>query len=537
MTSSQTMQALEPGLDASSSRPAADHERRLGPLRLDLRLLALAGAVAFAVYGYEIFNFTLSVDEEVHTFVGDSAAAWIGQGRWGMALLTVLLPPLSTTPFLSTVLFCAGLAVAAALVAPVVVRGRAEGAFFVVLLVASPVWPHLVQFSTIAFGIGVGLAAVGIAAQGVTAPGRWPLLWSVLALAFATAIYQTLPLAFVVVVLLAVAAGGPAGPVDEPAPRSPWATLFRGALCALAALLLYNAVRLAVQRAFASSGYIDVFLNWRDFLVSFDAASIRTGRFVREVLDGSHAMYAGEGLAFQLVSAGGLLGFLFGLLGRRERRAPARWLAVAALCCAVAVSMMPAVIAAGYAPARTLVPFPFAFAVVGACSLRLPGPSWPKWGVLGLVALTATWIVVALFYSDATARKRDELIAATLAHRIGAAAPLSTEPVPFVLVGYLRHAEDRALRRIEAFGVSFFEHDFGNPWRVEYYLRLLGVRNLVPQSVAAALPILPEIELMPSWPAPGSVALVNGLVVVKLGPLSYPQERALQAAREAAERP
>jgi len=42
----------------------------------------------FLCYGYEIFNFNLTIDEELHLGYRNAIVDWIGEGRWGMYLLS-----------------------------------------------------------------------------------------------------------------------------------------------------------------------------------------------------------------------------------------------------------------------------------------------------------------------------------------------------------------------------------------------------------------------------------------------------------------
>jgi|GEM_PF-4543193 len=51
----------------------------------------ILAAVIFLSYGYEIFNFNLSIDEEIHAIHGGQWLAWLAQGRWGIALLNYVL--------------------------------------------------------------------------------------------------------------------------------------------------------------------------------------------------------------------------------------------------------------------------------------------------------------------------------------------------------------------------------------------------------------------------------------------------------------
>lgn len=67
------------------------------------------------------------------------------------------------------------------------------------------------------------------------------------------------------------------------------------------------------------------------------------------------------------------------------------------------------------------------------------------------------------------------------------------------------------------FNSSFFSHDQGNPHRMLNFMSILGYNNfhLLPSS--ERLKLLPHYEKMPVWPANGSVRVVDGITLVKLG--------------------
>src|SRR5258706_1782122 len=98
------------------------------------------------LYGYEIFNFSLSIDEEAYS-TDNVLQASIEQGRWAIGLFAYMLPPLGGVPVLSTVIFCAGLGVSACILARVLFRINGAHWTFAGLFVASPLSPHIAEFN------------------------------------------------------------------------------------------------------------------------------------------------------------------------------------------------------------------------------------------------------------------------------------------------------------------------------------------------------------------------------------------------------
>jgi hypothetical protein len=139
-----------------------------------------------------------------------------------------------------------------------------------------------------------------------------------------------------------------------------------------------------------------------------------------------------------------------------------------------------------------------------------------------VILFISIWISVSLFYTDHLARQRDQLLVARIMTRVDQILPNSPPGrIPFIVIGSPPPNDDGPFHKIGVFGDSFFsvEHEGGNPYRVEAYLRLLGVDTLEPHLINDAAPYRPLIEAMPVWPAAGSVAIVNGMLVIKLSPL------------------
>jgi hypothetical protein len=362
--------------------------------------------------------------------------------------------------------------------------------------------------------------------------GRAPLAAGSVLLAFAFGIYQTFTLAFLVVAAMAVARPAPEGVSRSTAFRT---RVLRLGIVFVAGAALYAAVGFMTRWIARPSAYIDVYLNWRDFLVDFRGAAGRTLPVIGRLLGCTHAIFLRAGLPFQILGIAGVLGLLVDPWLRRDDRSPGPLAVLALFVGATAVAVVPVVVAAGMAPARALITLPPLYAAIAARSARLSRVRWPQWMVLALAAVTGVWISVTLFYSDDIARQRDALTASALSARIDEVGrPVFPDRIPLLVVGYLKHDPDLALRRVEVFGTSFFEHDEGNPYRIAHYLRLMGVRDLDPQPITSLIPIAREVEAMPRWPLPGSVAVVGGMLVVKFGPPSTPQQRQLEVAGAAA---
>lgn len=497
--------------------------------------LAVAAVVFLLVYGSELGQFSLSIDEEAASFPPlPFEQAWLRQGRWGMALLSWLLPSFEAIPLLSTVLFGAGLVYAAVRATGDFGLQGLRAALFAGVLVGFPVWPHIAQFNTLAAGFGFGIAAAAFGAgQVVRAKGFGQSALAVLAMAFAISVYQSLALFCVVYAGLALHA---AHARPDGRARGAWlGALARATVLAAAWVLAAGLVYWLVQRlAFALSGesltYVDYY--WQGGrLLAAPADTLRTAaQGFHAYVAGQHPIYLGDGARLLFLAWLGLLPWC--LLDRAGGESGARLaLTWATLLAALAVMFVPFALSAGTLPARAHIVWPLVAAWL-ASRIQWPGAWRPRpvlWTALAYFAICAASVGATLFQADRRARLADEALSLQLVAEALRAAPASPTPssrIVFTLVGSVAYPAPENGRRAEVFGNSFYAHDAGNVCRVALYWRTLGQHGFEPLWLGNRPDLVAAATTMPAWPASGAVRLVDGVVVVKLGEPTPPQLQA-----------
>lgn len=505
-------------------------------------LLVACFGLALLIYFPELSEFSLSIDEELHGAASaqELARAWSQQGRWGMGLLSLVVPPMQALPFLPTLLFCAGLVVSGLWASAIVATSAAESLFFAATFISCPVWLHIAEFNTLSWGFAVGLVATTAAAMACRRAAPRTALGASLLLAFAIGVYQTLVLAYVVLVIMAVAAAALRRDDDRIPDVSPRGVAVRGIAVLVAGLLIYAVVARSILWGMGSElSYVGTYDNLPEF---FGPGAVRAMLRVAAVAGGFavglHPAFLGWGAAVLAPVWLGLVGRMT-LLMRDSRdgqsaTAPSRTalgVALALLACGVAMS--PVVVSAGRIPTRALVALPLLAAWASVGVLRAPRPlPTLGWGVLGYSAFVCAWLAATLFNSDQLARQRDLVLATRLAVRIqDVAAAAADQPIRLATIGSWDHDHALPGRTSEIFGTSFFEHNGGEIYRIQMYLRSLGIRNVVAVRVHEIAPHLDAIATMPSWPARDSVQVLGDTVVVKFGPLSYQQQMAIDRWR------
>ena len=492
------------------------------------------------LYGYEIFNFSLSMDEELYgsktlltvgnttmldkTYETDWWLLAIAQGRWAMGLLDRVFPPIGDIPMISTVLFCAGLGVSACVLARVLFRQTSAQYAFVGIFVSSPLWPHVVEFNISSWQVGIGNVLITAALLFFVSKRRFGWIWAASLLAVATGIYQSLYTSFLTLLCLqqlSVLLG--TAPIDLSGDREgfPW---LRSVLIAAGGLLGYVAVgRLLLAALSLKLTYVQRYVMLADFRTNPSAALAKTLQRAWQLLSGTDPIFLGHGYVLMILPLVGLLIVLIHLVWHAPLRRPQRLLGGAILAAAIVLSLSLLVVSAGTVPTRALTSWIAISAFLGGAAFSYSGRfKKPLYGALAATLLVSIWVSVSLLYTDHIARQRDQVLAVRIMTRVDNLLP-NPPPggIPFFVVGAVPAKAEGPFRKLDVFGDSFFDatHEGGSPWRIAAYLRILGIDTLEPHSLEEAAPYRPAIEAMPVWPAAGSVAMVDRFLVIKLGPL------------------
>lgn len=498
------------------------------PFTRDKGLILFTLALAAFVNFVHLSNFSLSIDEEIASFSTQEWKNWAAQGRWGMAILNLVLPNSSAIPFISTLIFIFSITIAALLIAQSLAKNRSEALIFTGFFVTSPIWLHIVEFNTVATGVGIGLIATAFAVQLISTGRLISAIYAGLCVGFAIGVYQALVIIYAIACVALLFPGSYFWCDDSVEKLT---ASYRQFINVAISFAIAFAFYFAMQKFFLvlinqHITYIDSYIQIDELRQSFLQTAHRILHQSIGLLFGTDPTYLGWGRPLLLLPAAG---FLYGLTKVVQhgitcpRRASISLLAVAAMIVA-AVALV--IMAAGRMPTRALIGFPLLFAVLSVNSYRIHffKTRGPQWIAFSYAMLIAGWIGASLFYADQVARQRDQLLATRLAAAIDSVGrPVFGNNIPFVLVGDWTFSNQGVARRVQIFGTSFFQQDGGNPYRVADYLRLLGIEGLKPLPITDIRNYMFQINKMPAWPAQGSVSVVHHILVIKLGGITYQQ--------------
>lgn len=490
-------------------------------------LLVLLGIFAL-FYFYKLANYSLQIDDE-WAFVRTTPDVWLEQGRWGAYLVERWLLPNPSIPFLATFLF--GLFASSGYLLLLAAHGvsRPGPLHYLAfpLFIAFPTWIHLVAFAAnaAAAGLAMLICCLGtwaysrfIAQRHVKDAPNWRFLGLLaLTVAIVVSIYQTFAVVAAVLalgILLVRSLRQPSGP----------GALFLDLLLLMAALLVGLVLYKLVDGLFLAltgiqgGGYLGSSPSVHQFLGDPAGMILLALKEMLGVYGGYSGYFGVSAPGFPFVIIVGTLAVI--LTARRSS-----WREfVCTLLIATVLLIAPFVLDLflGRMPVRSMVAVPsvfWLFAIIGLSNGR-------RW----LEMLASVALVAALFSTlhttndmqaiDSAVRAHDRHLSAQIYQRIAQADAdfdrtrvLALDihgAVPFVPIHYGRPFSS-------TWGYSFFEWDGGNLQRIIAYMQLQGYSNFVAATPQQRQANFEQFQMMPVWPAAGSVRVNDGVVLVKLG--------------------
>jgi len=488
-------------------------------------------AIFILFYFSELADFSLSIDEEKALFRNDPAV-FVGEDRWLLYVIERFLLPPTVMPFFPLFVF-GGLASLGYIV--VARRHEYDLADWRVLLLfvlfsAFPALFFVLDFSFVIPSVGVALllACLGLHvfdramdALEERSPRRGKLagLLAVQALLGAGAVgaYQS---------FILVMAVGCCGIFLLRYLREPGMTL--------RTILLVHAYLLAALVASIVLSYlINHGLQWMiGHQSGVSGRFVNPGRLIdspwaviHKILQQYWAVYGGKrviyGYRYVTFPALLVLGMIALAVRARHRGWPAAAFVVLYMLGMTLIPFAIHPISGGRLPYRSLVSVPYVFWFFAA-ALVLSHVGWLR--RVGIVLVVIVCIQCLYVFSNFQAQKRlvldhDRALASEIYQRIVAAIPDFDRRKSYPLELYGAHEFRNPYKEVQGstWSASFFEWDNGNSGRIVQFMAILGYSNFerVDQGTRAA--VLPALEKMPIWPAAGSVRVLDGTILVRLG--------------------
>lgn len=488
-------------------------------------LLSALAFVALAAYGFELFNLNITIDEEIHATLLGPTHAWIQQGRWGMFLLNKFIFPYTIIPFMP--LFVALVFNIAALMLLSIswgVESKIDQFLIGSVGLAFPTIAYMYTFSTINYGIGIGLFCVALSLFVYSRVNSFSRLFAVVPASFSVAIYQGfLPVLLSAFLVYIIMVGFRTGKLF-------WRDLFSIATILVVSYLFYYLGQTLLVRILdiPRDTYVAGYFDFTNLFEDFNAVVTRLFSSIHSVYLGDKSVFVINMPVIGIMIAFALISFNI-ILWRKNLNTTMKVLLLLASLFLVIIPFISGIFMIGYLSTRFLIALPITVSAI----IMLGMTNGSKVTRTILFLLTNMCIFQSLvstnrlFASSHLALQADRLLASRLIIRIDDAVNESNnlqELKYLEVVGSLSRPPTQLIPQAETFGASFFNWDDGNPIRIAAFLETIGYYGLHPLPVDGRIQMVSVAENMPNWPAKGSVMIVDETVLVKFGPYSNLQK-------------
>lgn len=488
------------------------------------RIIIFSFLIAVICYGYEIFNFTMSIDEECASFFHVSENRFLIEiGRWGTYFLNNLLYSHTILPYAPFLLGVLCLAAASILYVCSLEGGFGSKAVFSVVFISSPLHSYYLAFNTadpyFSFGLLLMVTSYLEAVRGFEKKNKTALLISVVLFAFSISIYQALFSVFLTMMvfhLLTKKIGNPEISLKDILKRA-------GSFILLAtvAMALYKLTDILIYYLVLGSSAQD----GQDYLKHMQGwGKIPPLKTMYYLTTKTLAFFAGRiipGEKFIIpLSVLTLTTFLIYRFISVKRGFINRMILISLLLILLFCPFILMYINGEVLPARTMMAFPLLLAMLWWLVYRQLNLSGRKILLILAFALfiTNTGITTRLFYSSWVSWQADRDMANRIYDRIcNLDLPDNGQPVKVAFIGKYDREENNLFLKSDIFGASFFAWDDGNPVRMLFFFKTIGINNisLFPKEKIKAN-FADTIPKLPCWPYKGSVCLYKNVVIVKL---------------------
>lgn len=475
-------------------------------------------------YGFELFNFNLTIDEEIHATYSSAVVAWVTQGRWGMYILNKLFFPHTVIPFAP--LFAAlvfHIAAALLLFEGWNIKSDPIKIIAGMVFITFPIISYMYTFSTINYGIGAGLFLVAMSLFLYAKLEGKLRLFAVIPAAFSLGIYQgflpALIVAYLVHILSSWIRSGPPK-IGE---------LITVAGIHILSVAIYGAVQKTILTlgVFQESDYISQYIDIKSIIPDIGTILSRIWGTMVLVYTGGQSLYGINISYLKFFVLLLLLGFIIQVL-RTKLALGNKVLIVFLGFSLLFIPFLSGIILQGYLAMRFLVALPVM--MMGLTALGMGNAPRLYKVLTAFMALYCIFQFIVstnnLFGSSHLALQSDRVLASRLFERIDLErSDKNVMEVKYLeVVGYYSNPSTPLIPKNETFGASFFEWDQGHAGRIVLFFKTLGYDDLQAAPMDKRIQMLNYVDSMPAWPEQGSIKIIDGVVLIKFGPYSATQK-------------
>lgn len=476
---------------------------------------------AIITYGYEITNWTLTIDEEILSFKNksDFAKGWIGDGRWGLALLKLLLPSHKVLPYFNgicTVLILIICALAFSYIIYKKIPNTTTVLVTSIMFITMPLHSYYIMFDTFSVEIAVGffcaIISAYICSEASIKKDKFKIVVAIILLTFSVAIYQSYFLVYASVICAIIMLNliyDYKNVSEKRGTKEYYSLIVKSIAVLILSMIIYAVINYILQSIFGKSSYVEGYFRWAymDPAICIEQMKV----YLKMLFTHPEDLFRGGYLLriCYLIYLLQCIVLLCKLKGRRTIVALTNIGLHLSIC-------FEYILFGGQAAIRSLqvIVVYICFAAV-LILIMVEKKAW-KISVcllIGLISLYQASTVVEMFYIENIRQRQDENLLNRIVAEIEELNLGEVPEYPVVIAG--QHNWNSEYKVVtEQFYTSMF--NTGQPGRIYAWMKVLGYNYIGPD--AEQQQRAEEIaQDMPEWPYDGSVALVDDLIIVNLG--------------------
>lgn len=475
--------------------------------------------VTFLCYGFEIANFTLSIDEEYGIKNdGISAKGWLAQSRYTTFLLKSIFNSSEVVPFWTTFLSVAILFLSTIFWIFTIDRfipkkkGKLTTFIFCSLIISSPINVFFISFSTYNIEVALGILLTGISVYFVSETyffikNKTNLFIGILFLILSLGIYQSFLFLFILGVLTCwfIKIYYFNKKLDK---QSIIKIIYQILYTVFFALVFYLFINYFSQIFVNKSDYLNGFWQWPN--KSFYQFYLEMRNFFYDIAF-NHTFIFGKVWLLTFLLLLTITAYI--LFGKSQNN---KCLKIIILFCIASSPVIFNAMFGSILPFRANQTLIYFIAVTWLLSLICFKNKYIK-----LFLIICSMFIIFLqsreinqfFFFDNLRYQRDIATAENINERLSYLDVDSNIKIYFF--GKLVDTFNKNSFKYETLGYSFFEWDNGNNYRMRSFLNFRGYSyNLVDKTQIE--PLEASISAMPTWPDKNSIKIINDIAIIKL---------------------
>jgi hypothetical protein len=490
----------------------------------DPLLYLILAMIALFSYGYEIFNFTLTIDEEL--YAGENIVNfWLSQARWGMAFLHFFVMPYHVVAVVPVFLGVAGITIGLlAIIRTIFPIDRTGGGIIAGVGLTIPIFLFILVFSINAYGIGIAILAIAFGNRLVFNKNIKSIILAVFLGGFAIGVYQTFIFIITILVLFQIWRFS----IDE-SKQSIVNYIIYPAMYFLGSIFIYLGIDFIVRNSLQLElSYVQNKVDILGFINNPIEKLYLSSIFVLDIIRFSPEWFGIESVWLKIILFISFLIIFINAIFLRTRTTIG--LAINSILVVLIIVGSNAIYPSTTAPIRSLMHISVGVTFIVASAYILSGQYIRVLIIIlcGLGIIGNSSINNHLSASAARTEFYDRVLAQTIITEVKKLGLRNKQNTVYRLevIGVHSWPTTAIQSKTSVIGVSFFERSNGYPNRAAAYLKLTGLK-VVPLQIEKRVDIYEKAQEMPSWPQDGWLSVNKDIIILKFGDYTPAQARVL----------